>query len=154
MRRKTIRQQTTTILSSLLSDRFLANGKEHGSEQLRLTTFYQPSPRRLEGAHDLERPPRQQTEKLHDPHDRVGDEHPAPGSPPDCEHVPSGLGLPDVALKRVIPLHLVRSLRQILLVLNVKTDRPEGFLGIRQGTHLGDTVAELEFVSKSLVSWD
>ena len=77
----------------------------------------------------------------------MGDEHPAPRACPDGDHVPSGLSLPDIPLEGVEPPDLVRSSGQILVVLNLETDRLEGFPGLRQGTHLRDTISKLDLVS-------
>jgi hypothetical protein len=52
------------------------------------------SPRRFEVIHDLQRPLGQHADEFHNPHDRVGNEYPAPGSPRDSDHIPGGLSLP------------------------------------------------------------
>ena len=108
----------------------------------------------LQGLADLPRTLGHDPELLDEPQPVVRDELAARTHPPDGEDVPERLRLADVALERVVPRDRVRTVREVLLVLDLEADLDDCLARLRERAHLGDAVPDLNPVRDLLVLGD
>ena len=142
---KNVRQKSKPLL------RLFGNDEVHGSEEFSLSTPHASIAGDLQRLTDIESTGRHHAKFLEHPQAVVSNELAACACSLTHKEIPSGLSFEEISLERVVPWDIVFTLCEVFFVEDLESDCLQGFTGLGDGTHLGDTVTVFDLLCEFTV---